>query len=308
MAFRDLISGQFNWTQTVILLYTLLFPRLNGYLSILSSRWHWTISATVIFTTRPSTAEFIHVDANVIGNPVSLALKSFYFKYRWHFVYRLQYKFSYAELHLTLACLILGGWNIILQHPNHTICEPDMTLVSSAAYLCVSGWMWSRTPSLCLTSIRAASQTPVCLWWPRPSWTPAPPQNIALGRTHPPTSCFMPRTSPATRAGWRGKHTHVYTPNTGWMDRGNMCGGGLLCEWKHQKTRISYVSFQHTYNMTVALWSMGHETQSKLQHSGNGWERPGHEIYSTGSWCVVEGVEMCVGRERRERGGKHFWE
>lgn len=80
-----------------------------------------------------------------------------------------------------------------------------------AAYLCGSGWTWSRTPSLSLTYIRAALQMPVCLSWPRPSWTPAPPQSTALERTHPPTNYFMPRTFPATRAGWRGKlmkYTH----------------------------------------------------------------------------------------------------
>lgn len=105
-------------------------------------------------------------------------------------------------------------WRLAAAH-QHTIFNSNETSLPlnyfvlsfhlPAAYLCVSGWMWSRTPSLCLTYIRAASQMPVCLWWPRPSWTPAPPQNTALGRTHPPTSCFMPRTFPATRAGWRGE-------------------------------------------------------------------------------------------------------
>lgn len=63
----------------------------------------------------------------------------------------------------------------------------------------------SRTPSSCLTSTRTASQTPASPWWPRPSWTRAPPRSTWLGKDSPPTSCSMPRTSPATRTGWRGE-------------------------------------------------------------------------------------------------------
>ncbi|CAF97233.1 unnamed protein product [Tetraodon nigroviridis] len=54
---------------------------------------------------------------------------------------------------------------------------------------------------------RAASPTPACPWWRRPSWTPAPRLSTGWAKTLRPTSCFMPRTSPATKAGWKGKQT-----------------------------------------------------------------------------------------------------
>ncbi len=87
----------------------------------------------------------------------------------------------------------------------------------STVYLYGSGWMWSRTHSLCLTSIRAASQMPVCLWWRKPSWIPARRQSTAWAKTPPLTSCCMPRTFPATRAGWRGEQEHFYDYK--WLNR-----------------------------------------------------------------------------------------
>lgn len=95
---------------------------------------------------------------------------------------------------------------------NRIMCALNVVLCHiPAVYLWGSGWMWSRILSSSLTYTRAASLMPVCPWWLRPSWTPAPLQNTALGRTRPPTSCFMPRTFPATRVGWRGEESqNVY--------------------------------------------------------------------------------------------------
>ena len=73
-----------------------------------------------------------------------------------------------------------------------------------AAFLSGSGSTSSRTLSLCSTSTRAASRTPACRWWLRPSWTPAPRPNTDSAKTRRPTSCSTLRTSPTTRAGWRG--------------------------------------------------------------------------------------------------------
>lgn len=69
------------------------------------------------------------------------------------------------------------------------------------AFLCGSGWTWSRTRSLCLTSIRAASRTPVCLSWLRPLWIRAPLQNTAWAKTPRPISCSTLKISPITRVG-----------------------------------------------------------------------------------------------------------
>lgn len=77
------------------------------------------------------------------------------------------------------------------------------------AFLCASGWMWSRIPSLFLTSIRAASRMRVCLWWLKPSWIRARRQSTAWAKTLHLTSCCMPRTFPATRAGWKGEQENV---------------------------------------------------------------------------------------------------
>lgn len=81
-------------------------------------------------------------------------------------------------------------------------------------YLYGSGWMWSRTHSLCSTSIRAASRTPVCLWWHKPSWIRARRQSTAWAKTPPLTSCCMPRTFPATRTGWRGEQEQFCLHNS----------------------------------------------------------------------------------------------
>lgn len=48
---------------------------------------------------------------------------------------------------------------------------------------------------------------------------------------------------------------------------------------------------------------MGHETQTKLQHSGNGWERPGLEIYSTEESVCWEGAQVCVDKKREGEKG-----
>lgn len=172
------------------------------------------------------------------------------------------------------------------------------------AYLCVSGWMWLRTPSLCLTSIRAASQMPVCLWWPRLSWTPAPPQSTALGKTHPPTSCFTPRTSPATRAGWRGKlsrkvHAHA---------------NQLLDRWREKEPweKPALTTFHSsTHNATVALWSMS--LKPNPNYHAVGMDRSALGIRSTGhrSQCagrVQKRVCVCRGKKEKKYQGKHFWE
>lgn len=44
---------------------------------------------------------------------------------------------------------------------------------SSAVYLCVFGWMWLRTPSLCLIFTRTVLLMLAYQWWLRHSWTPA---------------------------------------------------------------------------------------------------------------------------------------
>ena len=82
-----------------------------------------------------------------------------------------------------------------------------------SAYLWGSGWMSSRTQTLCLTSASRTSSTRVCRSLLRPSWTAVQWANIASERTRRPASCSTPRTFQSTRSGSKGEsvcHGVVY--------------------------------------------------------------------------------------------------
>lgn len=73
-----------------------------------------------------------------------------------------------------------------------------------AAFLSGSGSTSSRIRSLSSTSTKAASLTLVCPSSLRPLWTPARHLSTGSAKTLRRTSCFTQKTSPTTRAGWRG--------------------------------------------------------------------------------------------------------